>query len=249
MGSAIFALLSFSGGTGIDDMCDDDDNGDADDSPTDSLKGKRNRESGMAGAPLEGLEVRSILTHLSAFAHSPSQTDYRPHLHLPGSIPLHLHPTVIVAGSPSSYTAQYPIPKEACEAGWRPGCGGVTHPGGLPPPPKSDPSLVTFLVRYFTPACSHHTFLFHSIRTNQDIQDDSPIIPSSSLPSLPYARPLHQPLQFVIEHCRNQSTTSKGKMKAIGILDGLLFGSDEIWSEAARCEHPLGSETSTSGRT
>jgi hypothetical protein len=70
------------GGTGIsriDDMGDDDDDGDADDSPTvpyarqDSLKGKMIPESSQAvGETLEGSEVRSMLVS-SPNPHSSSQ--------------------------------------------------------------------------------------------------------------------------------------------------------------------------------
>jgi hypothetical protein len=61
----------FSGGAGVsrmDDMGDEDDDGDADDSPTaqyirqDSLKGKNDSEGGQVARPkLEPPEVRSIL--------------------------------------------------------------------------------------------------------------------------------------------------------------------------------------------
>jgi hypothetical protein len=69
------------GGTGIprmDDMGDDDDDGDAEDSPTtqythqDSLKGKTISESGHAvGSKLEGLEVRSLLVSPPLLTHPP----------------------------------------------------------------------------------------------------------------------------------------------------------------------------------
>ncbi|KAI0248758.1 hypothetical protein BJV78DRAFT_770277 [Lactifluus subvellereus] len=125
-------------------MGDDDDDGDADDSPTaqytrqDSLKSKSNPESGqVAGVKLEGL-----------------QTDYRPHLHLPASIlapsptlPVsadrHTQPHASSSRVGSSPSAQSPNPRKRVKVDDRPSAVASPIPGSFTPRPESDPSLAS----------------------------------------------------------------------------------------------------------
>jgi hypothetical protein len=143
-------------------MADDDDDGDADDSPTvqythqDSLKGKTIPESGQTvGSKLEGLEVSSMLVSPPLLTHPPSQTDYRSHLHLPGSISApsttlpvsadrHTQPHASssrVVSSSISYTAQSPNPRKRVKVDDRPSTVASPILGGFPPRSESDPSF------------------------------------------------------------------------------------------------------------
>ncbi|KAI9440993.1 hypothetical protein H4582DRAFT_1940805 [Lactarius indigo] len=141
----------FTGGASLsrlDDMGDDDDDADADDSPTasymrhDSLKGKSIPDSGKSS----GAKPKTT-----------SEMDYRPHLHLPGTVPTssptlpvsadrHTQPTGNRVGSSSSpYAAPSPNPRKRAKmddhssSAPSPISGAFpTHPhhSGPPPPPQ-----------------------------------------------------------------------------------------------------------------
>ena len=151
-------------------MGDDDDDGDADDSPTvqytrqDSLKGKNNPESGQAaGVKLEGLQVRSPLVSLPPFCS----------LTFPDGLPSTSPPprirTCTFTNSPCIRRPSYSTPclqqprcqltivvhntiSESAKAyqGRRPPeCSGVTHPGQFYASTGIRP--LTFLARASSP--------------------------------------------------------------------------------------------------
>ena len=145
----------------MDDLGDDDDDGDADDSPTvpyarnDGLKGKVIPQSSqVVGEKLEGSEVRSMLASSPMLTHPP-KADYRSHLHLPASISApaptlpvsadrHTQPHASssrVTSSSSSYTAQSPNPRKRVKVDERPCATASPIPGGFPPRSESDPSF------------------------------------------------------------------------------------------------------------
>jgi len=139
----------FSGGAGVsrmDDLGDDDDDGDADDSPTaqyirqDSLKGKSDPESSQVARPK--LE--------------PPEIDYRQHLHLPGSLPTtsssnlpisadrHTNPHASgsrATGPSSPYITQSPNPRKRPKVDEHPGTATSPALGTFTPRSDTDPSL------------------------------------------------------------------------------------------------------------